>query len=123
MRSGVLDRRTRGLRAAAAGALAGALALALLAGGGASARAATPPPGWRPCGSDHHLEAGWYGVIERGTSCHQARRLARRWWHANPTWGFDCTVLHRRHGTGRVLCRRERSGALEQVRFSYSAPA
>lgn len=115
-------RRPRRLRALATSAAAIALTVvALLAAGGATARTAASADGWRSCGADHHREAGWYGVIERGTNCHQARRLARRWWHANPTWGFACVVVDRRRGTGRVLCRRDHGNALERVRFSYSA--
>jgi|GEM_PF-4379014 len=112
-------RRPRSLRALAASAAVIALAvLALLPAGAAPA----PAESWRPCGADNHREAGWFGVLERGTTCHQARRLARRWWHANPTWGFTCTLLDH-HQTGRVLCHRNRAGTLEQIRFSYTASA
>jgi hypothetical protein len=107
----------------AVGAVLAVTLVALLAAGAASARPTAPAAGWRTCGADNHRDAGWYDVIERGSSCHQARRLARRWWHANPTWGFACVIVDRRHGSGRVLCRRDRDGTLERVRFSYSAPA
>jgi hypothetical protein len=114
-------RRARSFRTVAAVAAVVAVTLvALPAAGAAAAHPAAPAASWRPCGADNHRGAGWYDVIERGSNCHQARRLARRWWHANPTWGFACVIVDRRHGSGRVLCRRARDGALEQVRFSFS---
>jgi hypothetical protein len=78
---------------------------------------------WHQCGADHHTGAGWYRAIAHDTSCHQARRLARRWWHQNPTWGFDCTVMHRGPERGRVLCHRVRGQRVERVRFSYAGVA
>lgn len=77
---------------------------------------------WRQCGDQPHPGAGWYNVKAHGIGCGGARAVAKHWRGPETSpYEFNCFYFNAGYELGNVVCRRDRNGRIQKVRFQVGA--